>query len=789
MSQSLSMRSSRPRRRRARAVVALAAAALMTAAGLVAAAPATAASTTYYVDCSASTNGTGTQNAPWNSVTAAKPASGAFVAGDTVLLKAGTACTGSFVAVGSGSASAPIRLGSYGKGAKPIINGGGTVEAPVVIRNVSYWTVEGLEVTNVAAAEGKRSGVLIENTGNAVLRGIRVASLDVHDVTGQSNRTASDRYVSAGIQVRLPAKSSGLTGSFDGVTIEDNSVRDVRSMGIAVVGSPNGDDTINHNRNVVIRGNSVIRAAADSILIGVSIDPLVERNISYDAGYNASNRGAIAGIWAYTSANPVFQFNESARTQPGPDSMGWDCDWGITGSCTYQYNYSHENTGGFYLECLTCFGPGQTDVPKLTIRYNVSQGEGFINSAGGNVRLEMYNNTLYNPDRPFDVRLPAHSLVANNIFVGSGLTRFDTDRGITVDRNVYHGFSGPAADVDAINADPLFADPGTGRDGIDTVAGYKLRAGSPAIGAGRLIADNGGRDYWGNAVAATAAPTIGAYAGAPVTTPPPASPGVANGGFENGSAAWSLFGGATTGAAGAHSGTKALALSGYAGAEQTVTGLQPNTTYTLTGWAKAGSSSAPVSVGVKSFGGQETAQTVTATDYTRAVTTFTTGATSTSAVIYCYKPTGVTGYCDDLSVDGLLRNGGFESGRLSPWTSIWANDDDNFVVPQQQQGGRFAVQTSLNGHKGIEQTVALEPGATYTLSGWAKVAKAGEEVRIGVYSFGNPEQFVSVTSTSYTKVSTTFTVGAGSSSAKVYCLKETGLDIGFCDSLALTRVG
>ncbi|WP_158297167.1 carbohydrate binding domain-containing protein [Zhihengliuella sp. ISTPL4] len=770
-------------------MVALATAAVMTVAGLAAAAPATAATTTYYVDCSASTSGNGTQSAPWNSVAAAKPGRGTFAAGDAVLLKAGTACAGSFVAVGSGSASAPIRLGSYGEGAKPIINGGGTVEAPVVVRDVSYWTVEGLEVTNEAAAEGKRSGVLIENTGNAVLRGIRVAGLDVHDVTGQSNRTASDRYVSAGIQVRLPAKSSGLTGYFDGVTIEDNSVRDVRSMGIAVVGSPNGNDTVNHNRNVVIRGNSVIRAAADSILIGVSIDPLVERNISYDAGYNASNRGAIAGIWAYTSANPVFQFNESARTQPGPDSMGWDCDWGITGSCTYQYNYSHENTGGFYLECLTCFGPGQTDVPKLTIRYNVSQGEGFINSADGNVRLEMYNNTLYNPERPFDVRLPSNALVANNIFVGSGVTRFDTDRGITVDRNIYHGFAGPAADANAINADPLFADPGTGRDGTNTVDGYKLRTGSPAVGAGRLITDNGGRDYWGNAVSETAAPTIGAYAGAPVTTVPTRQPGLQNGGFEEGAEAWHLFGGAKPRARENHSGAAALALHGRAVAKQKVAGLQPNTTYTLTGWAQAASSAAPVTIGVTSHGGTSTSRAVTATTYTQIATTFTTGPTSTSAVVFCSKRSGATGYCDDLSVEGLLKNGEFESGRLSPWTPIWPNDDDNFLVPQQQQEGRFAVQTSVDGHKGIQQTVALEPGATYTLTGWAKVAKAGEEVRIGVYSFGNPEQFASVTSASYTKVSTTFTMGDGSSSAKVYCLKETGLDVGFCDSLALTRVG
>ncbi len=174
--------------------------------------------------------------------------------------------------------------------------------------------------------------------------------------------------------------------------------------------------------------------------------------------------------------------------------MGWDCDWGITGSCTYQYNYSHENAGGFYLECLTCFGPAQTDTPELVVRYNVSQGEGIVNAGSGgnaNVKLEMYNNTLYNPGGAFDIRLAANSVVANNIFVGSSLTRFDTDRGITVDRNVYHGFAGPAADVNAINADPLFANPGTGRDGLDTVDGYKLTAGSPAIAAGRIISGNG----------------------------------------------------------------------------------------------------------------------------------------------------------------------------------------------------------------------------------------------------------------------------------------------------------
>lgn len=506
----------KPGRWRAAITAAVGAAVVLSALTGAGAAPANAADTTFFVDCAATANGTGTQDSPWNSLAAIQAPGGAFAAGDSIRLKAGTTCAGSFTASGSGTSAKRIVLGSYGTGAKPIINGGGGVEAPVTLRDVSYWTVDGLEVTNIAAAEGKRSGVLVENTGNEVRSGITIKNLDVHDVTGRSDRNAADRYVSAGIQVRLPAKASGLTGYFDGVTIEDNSIRDVKSMGIAIVGSPNGDDTINHNRNVVIRGNSVLRAAADSILVGVSIDPLVERNVSYDAGRGAVNRGAIAGIWAYTSANPVLQFNESARTEPGPDSMGWDCDWGITGSCTYQYNYSHENAGGFYLECLTCFGPAQTDTPKLVVRYNVSQGEGIVNAgSGGNakVKLEMYNNTLYNPGGAFDIRLAANSTVANNIFVGSSLTRFDTDRGITVDRNVYHGFAGPAADANAINADPLFANPGTGGDGLNTVDGYKLTAGSPAIAAGRIISGNGGRDYWGNAVSGTIAPNIGAYNG------------------------------------------------------------------------------------------------------------------------------------------------------------------------------------------------------------------------------------------------------------------------------------
>src|SRR5262249_4897035 len=82
--------------------------------------------TSYYLDCSAATNGSGTQSSPWNSLSFANMM---FVAGDHLLLNRGTKCNGSFTPRGSGSASAPIVVDAYGTGAKPVIDGGQAEEA------------------------------------------------------------------------------------------------------------------------------------------------------------------------------------------------------------------------------------------------------------------------------------------------------------------------------------------------------------------------------------------------------------------------------------------------------------------------------------------------------------------------------------------------------------------------------------------------------------------------------------------------------------------------------------
>src|SRR5690606_17721968 len=84
------------------------------------------------------------------------------------------------------------------------------------------------------------------------------------------------------------------------------------------------------------------------------------------------------------------------------------------------------------------------------------------------------------------------------------------------DSNLYYG-NHPASilamDANNITTDPLLASPGSATIGRDTVVGYQLLQGSPAIGAGRIIPSNGGQDFWGNPLTAAANPTIGAYEG------------------------------------------------------------------------------------------------------------------------------------------------------------------------------------------------------------------------------------------------------------------------------------
>ena len=86
-----------------------------------------------------------------------------------------------------------------------------------------------------------------------------------------------------------------------------------------------------------------------------------------------------------------------------------------------------------------------------------------------------------------------------------------------------HTFGEPSG-INNLTSDPQLVSPGSGGTGslvngvfsFGNVDGYKLKTGSPALHAGKLMTSNGGHDYWGNPVSSTTSPNIGAYNGSEV---------------------------------------------------------------------------------------------------------------------------------------------------------------------------------------------------------------------------------------------------------------------------------
>jgi parallel beta-helix repeat protein len=481
-----------------------------------------ALNTTYYIDSvngNDANSGTGTGSA-WRTLT--KVNSTTFQAGDQILFKAGGVWTGQLWPKGSGAAGNPIVMDRYGTGNAPTISGGGTVDTTVKLENQQYWTIQNLEITNNASSRTQRSGISILATQAGTYNGIHLKNLVVHDVKGVSewDTTPYSPFYSAAIFVKN--NTPVVAAKFNDLLIENNTVYDSTGMGILVmndISQSTNLSTVSYNTNVRVKGNYVYNTGRDGIIVGGSDAPIVEYNTARNLASIGADQRYIAGIWNWTSKNALFQYNEvGGMNWVGADSMAWDIDWGSTGTHTFQYNYSHNNDGGVFLLCCS------NQVDKLVFRYNISQNDGVRSGVGARFNLEarpadIYNNTVYTTGKivmhTHGFPLNGSKKLYNNIFVGNSDSIYDNN--FTYDRNLYFGHPGPSSDVNKSNRDPMLANPGSGGDGRNTVDGYKLLTGSPALGAGTLIAGNGGLDYWGNAVSSTGSPNIGAYNGSGVS--------------------------------------------------------------------------------------------------------------------------------------------------------------------------------------------------------------------------------------------------------------------------------
>jgi beta-glucanase (GH16 family) len=84
-----------------------------------------------------------------------------------------------------------------------------------------------------------------------------------------------------------------------------------------------------------------------------------------------------------------------------------------------------------------------------------------------------------------------------------------------------------------------------------------------------------------------------------------------------------------------HGGKHALRIDAGGASEQKIYGLQPNATYSLSGWIKPIGEGSEVRLGVKEYGGDDIFSRAGAGEYQQLQVEFKTGANPTTAIIYC----------------------------------------------------------------------------------------------------------------------------------------------------------
>lgn len=496
-------------------LAALAAAAGLTAAGQSAAQAATDGRT-FHVDCSAVPQGAdGSRNHPWTTLTEANAA--VYGPGDRLLFKRGSTCTGTLTPKGAGSAAAPFTIADYGDSTERAKLDGAGAHDVVLLSDTEHVRLTGLEITNAANPGSERNAVRLRLTDYGTARGFEIDHLYIHDVRGGDYKT-----ITGSSAIHVAVQGTAKASRYDGVEIHHNLIEDVDREGIyfkstfskrALVGNQQDPNVYpgpwTPFTGVRIHHNTLRSLAGDGMKLDTTAGARVDHN-RID-GFQLRSPSANAGIWTFNTDDTVIEYNEVSGGGNTHDGMSFDAD-GASNHTVFQYNYSHDNKGGFLLVCPYS---GAKTVDTVA-RYNVSRNDGarlLQNCWGPILNTQIYNNTFYNKEK-----IPAYLVqddngnpsatvheqsIRNNVFVSGGTGGYgftNPTPGLSFAHNAFYGIDMTRPNPGGITADPLLRDD------------WKLGAGSPALAAGAVIEDNGGKDYFGNPLPDTA-PNMGAYQG------------------------------------------------------------------------------------------------------------------------------------------------------------------------------------------------------------------------------------------------------------------------------------
>lgn len=354
---------------------------------------------TYYVDSKAGNdiNSGLSSNSPWQSLI--KVNGHSFTAGDSILFKRGETWEGQLVPAGSGTQGKPVVFSAYGKGALPEIKAAGHFRDALLIKNVEYLVVEYLSLSNFDnSVPFQKTGptgvrILAENIGT--LHNIRLANLYVHDVNGDNKKGSAE---GCGIfwDCQGPVRSN-----IEHLLIENCTVERVDRNGIRGNGTFSIRSNWFPNKDLIIRNSILKDIGGDGIVIKAFDTALIEHNKLFHIRTRALDN-AVA-VWPHSSDHVLIQYNEVAYTKNenwANDGQSFDID----GNCRHtiiQYNYSHDNDGGFALVISDVIDKNNVKTTDNIIRYNLSVNDGLkrkrlFNFAGITDSTIIKGNIFYN---------------------------------------------------------------------------------------------------------------------------------------------------------------------------------------------------------------------------------------------------------------------------------------------------------------------------------------------------------------------------------------------------------
>ena len=400
-----------------------------------------------------------------------------FKAGDRICFKGGDKFSDAVLTiVNSGEKDKPIVFTSFGEGKPHLTMSGISHNEIIQVINQKYFTIENLEISNPDFDMSKITrGIRIEITKDGEYPGITIRNNHIHDIHGGMWK---NRHLRGGIWMRSQNNVNGFTS---GMLVENNRIERCHTRGIKL----DAQGTAFH-RNMIVRNNFVENTGQAGIVIGHVKDGLIEGNTVYRAGNyypEGDQAGVLAACWAAHSQNIIIQYNEVAYTKLGNtnrpdgnlnemshDSQAFDIDVTAPGWHLIQYNYTHDNEGGFFL----WMGKPGPEFEWAVIRYNLSvnDGKGFDNRLfelhshqdSSTYPVYVYNNTFVNDDRIWvNNRNPVDNnhkgwVFENNIFHAPDL-KFDDQVSINYSNNIYWPGNGPANDNQAMHVNPQFSNP------------------------------------------------------------------------------------------------------------------------------------------------------------------------------------------------------------------------------------------------------------------------------------------------------------------------------------------